>query len=143
MTGIRRALLTAALAAGMFVGALLATVPAQASFADSAPVPSTTFTSATVAAPTNVVGSLTCGSPNATMNVTWTQSATPRISAYVITVYFSDGYTQAVTAAGTATSWSAPITAYNVTAYQIQYSVTTQTDYGWTKESPRTGWFHC
>jgi hypothetical protein len=143
MTGIRRSLLTATLTVGMFVGALLATVPAQASFADSVPVATTTFATATVAAPTNVVGSLACGSPNATMNVTWTASATPRISGYVITVYFSDGYTQATTVAGTATSWSAPITAYNVTAYQIQYSVMTQTDYGWTKESPKTGWFHC
>jgi hypothetical protein len=143
MTGIRRALLTVALTAGMFAGALLATAPAQASFADSAPVPTTTYTTPTVAAPTNVVGSLTCGSPNATMRVTWTQSTTPRVSGYVITVYFSDGYTQSETAPGIASSWSAPINAYNVTAYQIQYSVTTQTSYGWTKESPKTGWFHC
>lgn len=143
MTGIRRGLLSVALTVGMFVGALLVTEPAQASFANSAPLQTMTYTTSTVAAPTNVVGSLTCGSPNATMNVTWTASATPRIGAYVVTVYFSDGYTQTATTAGTATSWSAQITAYNVTAYQIQYSVTTQTDYGWTKESPKTGWFHC
>ena len=143
MTGIRRGLLTVALTVGMFVGALLATAPAQASFADSELLQTTTYATNTVTAPTNVVGSLTCGSPNAHMKVTWTASTTPRISAYLVTVYFSDGYTQTATAAATATSWSAPINAYNVTAYQIQYSVTTQTDYGWTKESATTGWFHC
>jgi hypothetical protein len=143
MTGIRRGLLAVALTAGMFAGALLATAPAYASFADSAPVQSTSYTTATVAAPTSVAGSVVCGSPNATMQVTWAQSATPRISAYVITVYFSDGYSQTASAASTATSWSAPIQAYYVTATSVQYSVTTQTDYGWTKESSKTGWFHC
>lgn len=143
MTGIRRGLLTVALTVGMFVGALLGTTPAQASFADSALLQTTTYATPTVAAPTNVVGSLTCGSPNAHMKVAWTASTTPRISGYLVTVYFSDGYSQTATTTGTATSMSAQINAYNVTAYQIQYSVAAQTDYGWTKESARTGWFHC
>jgi hypothetical protein len=43
----------------------------------------------------------------------------------------------------TATSWSSTIDQYYVTAYSVQYSVTTQTDYGWTQESARTGSFQC
>jgi hypothetical protein len=43
----------------------------------------------------------------------------------------------------TATSWSSTIAEYNVTAYSVAYSVTTQTDYGWTQESARTGTFQC
>jgi hypothetical protein len=100
-------------------------------------------TTTTIAAPGNVKGSLTCGSTSATMAASWTASTTPNASGYVVTVYFSDGYTQTVPLAATATSWSAPIGIYNVTAYSVQYSVTTQTSYGWTKESARTAWFHC
>ena len=43
----------------------------------------------------------------------------------------------------TATSWSTTIDPYYVTAYSIQYSVTTETNYGWSKESPRTDAFQC
>ena len=30
-----------------------------------------------------------------------------------------------------------------MTAFSVQYSVTTKTDYGWFKESARTGSFQC
>jgi hypothetical protein len=43
----------------------------------------------------------------------------------------------------TATSWSAALSAFNAAAYKVQYSVTTQTGYGWTKESAKTAWFGC
>ena len=58
-------------------------------------------------------------------------------------VYFSDGFVQTVELGPTATSWSAAIDPYYVTAYSIQYSVTTKTDYGWVKQSSRTGSFQC
>jgi hypothetical protein len=122
---------------------VLGIAPAQASFGDSTATPTMQVTTTTVAAPGSFKGSLTCGSTSATMAASWTLSGTPQVSGYLVTVYFSDGYTQTVQLGTTATSWSAVIGIYNVTAYQVQYSVTTQTSYGWTKESARTAWFHC
>ena len=143
MSTVRRGLLLLGLTVAVVIGAIAVTLPAWASFADSAAVATTTYTTANVAAPTNVVGKLTCSTPNSTMGLTWTQSTSTRISGYLITVYFSDGYSQTVQLAATASSWTQTISTFNVTNYSIQYSVTTQTDYGWTKESARTGWFHC
>ncbi len=142
MSIVRRGLLLAALTVAVVVSAVAVTLPAYASFADSTTT-TTTFATQTVAAPGNVVGSLTCGNPNSTMGLTWQLSGTPRVSGYLITVYFSDGYSQTVQMGATATSWTQSISTDNVAAYSIQYSVTTQTDYGWVKESAKTGWFHC
>jgi hypothetical protein len=50
---------------------------------------------------------------------------------------------QTVQLGPTATSWSAPIDPYFVTAFSVQYSLTTQTAYGWSKETPRTSAFRC
>ncbi len=141
MTAIRRTALTLALALAAVLGTA-ATSPALASFSDSASR-STSITTATVNAPGNVVGSLVCGKSSATMGATWNLSSTPRVSGYTVTVYFSDGFVQTVELGPTATSWSAAIAPYYVTAYSVQYSVTTKTDYGWCKQSARTGSFQC
>jgi hypothetical protein len=103
---------------------------------------STTINTVVVAAPTNVVGRLACAATS-TMSLNWTASTSTRVSGYLVTVYFSDGFVQTVQLASTATSWSKTIAEYNVTAYSIQYSVTAQTNYGWIKESARTGSFQC
>jgi hypothetical protein len=120
-------------------------VAAQASFADSATVAASpmSISTGTVAAPEAGPGSLVCRSSTATMGLTWAQSSSPRVTGYLVTVYFSDGYVQTVQKLATDTSWSKAITLYNVTAYQVRYSVTAQTDYGWTAESAKTEWFHC
>lgn len=138
MTGIRRGLILLGLTVAVVIGASL---PASATFADAVAV-KTTISTATVAAPTNVVGKLTCGRP-ATMSATWTQSTSTRVSGYRVSVYFSDGFVQTVELGSTATSWSTTIDPYYVTAYTIQYSLTTETNYGWSKESPRTVAFQC
>jgi hypothetical protein len=138
MTGIRRGLVLLGLTVAVVIGA---SIPASATYADAVAV-KTTISTTTVAAPTNVVGKLTCGRP-ATMSATWTQSTTARVSGYRVSVYFSDGFVQTVELGPTATSWSATIDPYYVTAYSIQYSLTTQTNYGWSKESPRTVAFQC
>jgi hypothetical protein len=137
-----RRLLLSALTAALVAGPLGMTA-ADAAFSNSAALPGMTVSSATVAAPGGFNGSLTCGSPNSTMAASWTLSATPGITGYLVTVYFSDGFKQTVSLASTATSWSSSITSFNVTAYKVQYSVTTQTSYGWTKESAKTAWFQC
>ena len=130
--------------ATFLVVGLLGTTPAQASFGDSTATPVMQVTTTTVAAPGNVKGSLTCGSTSATMAATWTASGTPQVSGYVVSVYFNDGYVQTVPLPATATSWSQGIGIFYVTgAGTVQYTVTTQTSYGWTKESARTAVFHC
>ena len=141
MTRIRRGLLLLALTVGVVVAGSTGT--ALASFSDAASVSLGTVSTTNVAAPGNVVGGLSCTSPNATMSLTWTKSTTARVSGYLVTVTFSDGYEQTVQKTANDTSWSAPISLFNVTAYSVQYSVTTQTDYGWTKESAQTGSFKC
>ena len=129
--------------ATFFVVGLLGTTPAQASFGDSTATPVMQVTTATVAAPGNVKGSLTCGSQSATMAATWTASTTPQVSGYMVSVYFNDGYVQTVSLPSTATSWSQAIGIFYVTGSGwVQYSVTTQTSYGWTTESAKTAVFH-
>ena len=138
MNGIRRGLLLLGLTVAVIVGV---SIPASANYADSVAIRPTIAT-ATVVAPANVVGKLTCGRP-ATMSATWALSGTARVSGYLVSVYFSDGFVQTVQLGPTATSWSAPIDLYYVTAYSIQYTLTTQTTYGWSTESPRTAAFQC
>ena len=138
MNRIRRGLILLGLTVAVIVGA---SIPASASFGDSVVV-RTTIATATVAAPGNFVGKLTCGRP-ATMSATWSASGTARVSGYLVSVYFSDGFVQTVQLGPTATSWSATIDPYYVTAYSIDYTVTTQTAYGWSKESAHTGTFQC
>ena len=142
MNGIRRGLLVLGLTIAAFAGTVGSTAPAQATFADSSAV-STSIATATVAAPTNVVGKLTCGRSSATMAATWNLSTAARVSGYTVSVYFSDGFVQKVELGPSATSWSASIDSYYVTALSIQYSVTTKTNYGWFTESARTGSFQC
>jgi hypothetical protein len=142
MTAIRRAALTLALTLAAVLGSAGSSSPALASYSDSA-ASSTSITTATVTAPGNVVGTLTCGKTSATMGATWNVSTTARVSGYTVTVYFSDGFVQKVELGPSAASWSAPIDPYYVTAFSVQYSVTTKTDYGWFKESARTGSFQC
>jgi hypothetical protein len=138
MNRIRRGLILLGLTVAVIVGA---SIPASASFGDSVVV-RTTIATATVAAPGNFVGKLTCGRP-ATMSATWSLSGTTRVSGYLVSVYFSDGFVQTVQLGPTATSWSTTIDPYYVTAYSINYTVTTQTAYGWSKESAHTAAFQC
>ena len=142
MSTTRRVLLLLTLIGAIFTASSAA---AQASFAETVKVTATPISigTASVAVPTTGPGSLTCGKTTATMGLTWTASTAPRVSGYLITVYFSDGFTQTVQKAATDTSWSQSITLYNVTAYAVRYTVTTQTSYGWTAESAPTGWFQC
>ena len=142
MTAIRRTAFTLALTLTAILGSAGSTAPAQASFSDSASR-TTAISTATVAAPTNVVGSLVCGRSSATMGTTWNLSSSTRVSGYRVSVYFSDGFVQVVELGPTATSWSSSIAPYYVTAFSVQYAVTTKTDYGWFTESARTGSFQC
>jgi hypothetical protein len=141
MTAVRRLVAVLGLALTVVVGSSL---PAAATFSDTATVATTSVATATVAAPGNVTGSLTCGSSNATMKVTWNPSGSPKVSGYRVIVHFSDGYEQSQVVSGaTATSWTDTITTFNATKYAIRYSVTTLTTYGWFTQSGLTGSFRC
>jgi hypothetical protein len=141
MSSIKRAVATLGLALTILIGSGL---PASASFSDTASLPAMSISTVTVAAPGNVVGKLTCGASNSTMGVTWNPSGTQGVSGYRVTVHFSDGFQQTEVVNGAATSsWSKSITTYNVTAYAVQYSVTTLTTYGWSTASGLTGSFRC
>jgi hypothetical protein len=143
MTGIRRNLLLIPLAVAVVLGGLGPAHPAQASFSRTATAATTQIATATVAPPTNVTGSLTCGKSSATMAANWTLSTSSPVSGYLVTVHFDDGFVQNVQMGATATSWSAPISLYQASLHALSYSVTTQTAYGWTTESASTGWFSC
>ena len=141
MTTVRRVLAVLGLALAVVVGSSL---PASAGYSDTAAIPTMTLGTATVVAPGNVVGKLTCGGTNSTMNVTWNPSGSPQVSGYRVTVLFSDGFEQTEVVSGAAAStWSKSITTFNVTAYSIRYSVTTLTTYGWNTASGLTGSFRC
>jgi hypothetical protein len=139
MISIRNAIVVLGLSTAVAVGTVA--TPAGASLADSATV-STAISTTTVAPVTNLVGSLNCA-PKSTMSATWTRSTTARVTGYELNVHFSDGFVQTVPLGPTATSWSDTIDKYYVTAYSIQYSVTTITDYGWIKSSTKTAAFQC
>ncbi len=140
MTALRRVFAVLGLALAAVVGS---SIPAAATYSDTASLASMTVGTATVAAPGDVTGYLTCGPSTSTMKVTWTASSATRISGYRVTVHYDDGYTQSETVAATATSWSKSITTYNVTAYAVRYSVTSLTSYGWFTQSALTGSFRC
>ena len=87
MNGIRRGLILLGLTVAVIVGA---SIPASANYADSVAV-RPTINTASVTAPGNIVGKLTCGRP-ATMAATWTLSSSPQVTGYLVSVYFSDGF---------------------------------------------------
>ena len=141
MTAIRRLVAVLGLALAVVVGS---SIPASATFSDTAQLATTTVATTSVVAPGAVTGKLTCGSTNSTMGVTWNPSGTRGVSGYRVTVTFSDGFVQTEDVTGaSASSWSKSITTYNVTAYSVRYSVTTLTTYGWSTQSGLTGSFRC
>jgi hypothetical protein len=144
MTRTRRGLLLLALVTVTVVGSMGSS--AQATFADSARVTQSSMSIATVVvdAPDIVNAALDCTRSGATMSMTWSKSTSARVAGYVVKVYFSDGFVQTEPILGAnTTSWSKPISLFNATNYALQYTVTAQTDYNWTAESPKTGTFQC
>ncbi len=141
MNSLKRFVTVLGLAITVVVGS---SIPAGATFSDTATPPTTAYATATVAAPGDVTGYLTCGGrKDSTMKVTWTSSTSARVSGYRVTVHFSDGFEQSEDVGPSVTSWTKTISTFNVTQYAIQYSVTTLTDYGWFTQSTKTGWFQC
>jgi hypothetical protein len=148
MTRIGRLLTLLTLFVGALVGTAGSTAPAQATFSDSTASVSTSIGTATVAPVGSFVGAMNCTGgtpqlPKATMSATWTASTSARVSGYVLQIHWSDGALDSIQLPKTATSWSHTTDKYWVTAYSVQYSVTTVTDYGWTTRTALTPSFQC
>jgi hypothetical protein len=137
-----RGLVLVGLAAALF--AALGMTPANAAFSATASLSPMTVGTATVAAPGSIQGSVTCGRSTSTIGVSWSASSTAKVSAYVVTAYFSDGYVQTMpTQTASTTSWSGTVDTYYLAVTSVHLTVTTQTSYGWTKESPATAELRC
>ncbi|MGY2065321.1 hypothetical protein [Blastococcus sp. SYSU DS0619] len=136
MTRIRRALAVTGLAVAVTLGGA---VPALAAWSNSDTV-GTTISTGTVAPPTGVTAERAgCYFYNLILEarVTWAPSPTTRVSGYTITAYRNDTVVNEKTV-GPSTR-STTITAVAGTTY----TVTTNTEYGWTAESARTGTVWC
>ncbi len=142
MTGIRRSLLLLGLTVAAVFGAVGPAHPAQASFSEKVGAPTVQVTTITVAPPASVSASLACTRNGATLSATWPASTTARVDGYLVTVVFSDGYTQ-TTPMEPDTSWSTAISLYNATNYFMRVTVSAHTNYGWTSAVASSGDVRC
>lgn len=137
-----RGLVLVGLAAIVFTA--LGMSPANAAFSTRTSLTPVSVSTGTVTAPGAIKGSLACGRTTSSIGVSWSPSSTARVSGYLVTVYFSDGYVETMPIQpATATSWSGSVDTYYVTATTLHMTVTTQTSYGWTKESSATAELSC
>jgi hypothetical protein len=150
MNTTRRALVLA----GMVLAVMIGTgIPASATFADSAAIPTMSVTTGTVAAPiqqeaigwcTTTVDPVT-GVATTTVHakIEWWRSASPRVTGYRVTAHLNDGtsYVMATTDATADEVFGNPPHAY--LQYQPRFTVTTLTAYGWTAESARSNVLTC
>ncbi|CAA9257105.1 MAG: hypothetical protein AVDCRST_MAG57-2424 [uncultured Blastococcus sp.] len=132
MNRIRRSAVLLGLTAAVVVGS---SIPAAATFSESVSTNTATLGAATVAAPTRISFTMTCVDGARLGKLSWTASSTARINRYAIDVEVL-GQTRQFTAAAGATTVE-----YSVAARDLQprtpmtATVTTVTQYGWTKTS--------
>jgi hypothetical protein len=142
VSSLRRSLLLVAAAVAVLVGL---TGPAQAAFNGKATMAPLTVTTTTVAAPTNLSAAGTwCDTATLHARLSWTPSASPKVSGYTLTAYAGTTVVESLTVPAGQNSFGIDISrSYPTSA--IQVTVTAQTTYGWTKESAktRTGTFTC
>ena len=102
-------------------------------------------TTSSVAGPGPNETTTTTTTKNTTLAVTasWSASGSRGVSGYLVNAHLSDGtvYPMAQNGPGTL-STSQTVDADNL-AYQPRLSVTTLTSYGWTAQSPLTGYVTC
>ena len=139
MTTVRRLLVLLALIVAVVLGS--GSTAANATFADSTALPSTTVGTGTVTAPANVTAELTSCSSTRWMRiaVAWQRSASTRVSGYRIYASLSNGHTYPVGAvSATDTQATVTVDKFAGPATSVAITVTTLTSYGWTATSPRT-----
>lgn len=127
------------------VSLLVLDTPASAAFSASVSMPVVEIGTAVLAAPGNVTAEGTsCRGTAVTVRVSWTQSDSPRVSGYLVTVQVSTGESFSVPTDDATTSVEQRFTRPNAATHpSLTATVTTVTDYGWTKESPQTASVTC
>ena len=118
--------------------------PARADFTARVSTPSATISTVTVAPPTKLstAGSTCDADGNLLLKLSWTKSATARISSYQIRTYTLFGaINYPIGSVGAGTSAISTQLGSNFLGYA--FTVTTTTDYGWTAESAQTGTLRC
>lgn len=131
MNAIRRTAALIGLVATVVIGS---SIPASATFSASAAATSSVAT-ATVDAPRAISFTMTCVDGARLAKLSWTASATQRIDRYVIDLVLPD-QTQQFTAAADATTAEHSIPAKMLLPRTpVTATVTTVTQYGWTKTS--------
>jgi hypothetical protein len=130
MTGIRRMAVLIGLTVAVIAGA---GIPASATFAESVALPTTSIATPTVLAATNLRVTISCDYWNMNATVTWTRSTSARVSGYQVIAQF--GADQAVMQAGPNASRLNYSTTRMWAAHKVPVTITTLTDYGWTKTS--------
>jgi hypothetical protein len=138
MNGIRRGATVLALTTTVLIATAGTRAPAQATFADSAAV-STTISTGTVAAPTQVEAKWLCtttteGTTTTEVKIEWWRSTSRGVTGYLITVHEVDGSSYELARVGPTDEiyYHADEQLY---AAQPDFSVTTLTSYGWTAQS--------
>jgi len=141
VNALRRRALLILIATATVIGLTAGT--AQAAFTDRATMTTLTVGSLTVTAPTSIQVNSSCTTTDLNVTLTWKTSTTAKVSGYDITAYTSSGQVLETFSTGaTATSYSVSASkAY--ASYGLRVTVTTQTSYGWTAESPKSGAITC
>ncbi|MGY1681966.1 hypothetical protein [Geodermatophilus sp. SYSU D01176] len=140
----RRLLVLLALTVAVVLGS--GSTAANATFADSAALSSTTVGTATVAAPGNVTAELWSCSSTRWMRiaVAWEPSASTGVSGYRIYASLSNGRLYNVGAvSATETQATVIVDKFVGSATSVAITVTTLTSYGWTATSPKTAALTC
>jgi hypothetical protein len=135
MTAIRRSLILSVLTVSVIVGA---SDPAWATFRDLVTI-ATTVPTVTVAPPANVSSAGTwCNNGVLSANFSWSPSPSRGVSGYSVRTYLADGSSTVFAETDAATFAVTGVYPSHGQAATVAITVTTRTNYGWTKESAQT-----
>jgi hypothetical protein len=140
MNTLRRTAVLIALTVGVVTGA---SVPAWATYSDSATV-STTIATTAVAAPSSMSITGRCQGWWYDFTISWPASTTARgVTGYRLNAYLNNGMTYLVGETDAATrTMSMTVDSSNL-SLQPRITVTTLTNYGWTAESAKSAALTC
>jgi hypothetical protein len=138
MTTARRVLTVLALTLGVVVGS---SIPASASFGDTAALSSMAVHTALIAAPTQVEAKLLCTTTPRTLKIEWWRSGSRGVTCYLITVHPTSGAPYQILTGPTDETY---VTADDaLISANPSFTITTLTSYGWTATSAKVGITQC
>ena len=150
MNTTRRILVMAGMVLAVMVGT---TIPASATFADSVALPTTSISTLTVQAPTQVevrgyctstVDPLT-GAVTTTVHakVEWWRSSSPGVTGYRVTAHLNNGTSSVMATTDASADETFGAVDADYLTYQPRFTVTTLTSYGWTAQSATSNVLTC